>query len=77
MEPVMEPAAGVAATVKEGDWMCPSCNNHNFASRQATQRQACFPARPATGEVCPSRSLRLVPLRPLRSALPRLRPPAC
>jgi len=44
MEPVMEPAAGVAATVKEGDWMCPSCNNHNFASRQVCNR--CGGAKP-------------------------------
>ena len=24
---------GGAREVRPGDWMCPSCNNHNFASR--------------------------------------------
>lgn len=30
--------------MKEGDWMCPSCNNHNYASRQVCNR--CAGARP-------------------------------
>lgn len=44
MEPAVEPAAGREVAMKEGDWMCPSCNNHNYASRQVCNR--CGGARP-------------------------------
>lgn len=43
----MEPTAGRAVTMKEGDWMCPSCNNHNFASRQVCNRCGGAKAPPA------------------------------
>lgn len=34
--------------IREGDWTCPGCNNHNFASRHVCNR--CRGARPAAGE---------------------------
>jgi hypothetical protein len=40
---------GSAAEVRPGDWMCPSCGNHNFASR--TQCYRCQLPRRSGGEL--------------------------
>jgi hypothetical protein len=36
---------GGAKEVRAGDWMCPSCNNHNFASRTECRRCGLSKAR--------------------------------
>lgn len=34
------------SNAKPGDWLCPACGNHNYASRDVCNKQGCNQARP-------------------------------
>ena len=36
--------------MKPGDWMCPKCNNHNFASKNVCNRSNCDEPKPSGGD---------------------------
>eukprot|EP00667_Euglena_gracilis_P009505 EG_transcript_9666 len=44
-------AAGMAGKMRPGDWTCPACNNHNYASRDKCNR--CQVAKPPTLAAAP------------------------
>jgi len=43
---------GGKGAARPGDWMCPGCNNHNYANRVACNR--CQAAKPPNAEAPPS-----------------------
>ena len=36
--------------LKPGDWMCPKCNNHNYASKKVCNRSNCNEKKPRNNE---------------------------
>ena len=38
--------------LKPGDWMCPKCNNHNYASKKVCNRSNCNEKKPRNNESC-------------------------
>jgi len=38
-----------SSTVKSGDWICPKCNNHNFANKKVCNRTNCEQPKPRGG----------------------------
>lgn len=51
-------AAGVSG-MRQGDWMCPSCSNHNYADKVACNR--CRLAKPGAGMATPMMYAMVVP----------------
>ena len=39
-----------SSRMKPGDWMCPKCNNHNFASKNVCNRSNCDEPKPSGGD---------------------------
>ncbi|MFQ3344324.1 MAG: zinc finger protein [Candidatus Poseidoniales archaeon] len=38
------------SNVKQGDWFCPKCNNHNYASKEICNRSSCDTRKPRQGK---------------------------
>ena len=36
--------------IKQGDWFCPKCNNHNYASKEICNRASCDTRKPRQGK---------------------------
>ena len=61
MQGQMAAQNGRPANMRPGDWMCPSCNNHNYADKVRCNR--CKMPKPDTFDPFAMRQAKLRPLR--------------